>query len=173
MNGAALMSPSQLKAFEELVACVKTRAAPLIELRSPPALGRGYGVTHVLRAVAQQLSAPLLSVASGLHEEEQRAVQALYLAAKSSLEQHGVALVDDLDLACGPRSVRRSRTLVGDIKGSGDLFNWEVAPRPAMLLKALGDLAAELKGVIVFSTVEDAHLAFIKAGSRHLELNIA
>ena len=43
------------------------------------------------------------------------------------------------------------------------MISWQVAPGPAMLLKALGDLAQATQGVIVFSTVEDAHLAFIKA----------
>ena len=70
---------------------------------------------------------------------EGQALKALYSAAVASLEKYGVAVIDDLDLACAPRSVRRSRTLIGDIKGSGDLFNWEVAPTPARLLKALSD----------------------------------
>jgi len=157
------MSPSQQKAKDELIGAIKTKAAPLVELRSPPALGRGYGVTYVLKAVADQLKVPLLGVGTALQEQGEQALKALYSAAHASLLEFGVAVIDDLDLACAPRSVRRSRTLIGDIKGSGDLFNWEVAPTPSMLLKALSDAAASSGGVIAFSSVEDAHLAFIKA----------
>mmetsp|Transcript_114495 Transcript_114495/g.160740 ORF Transcript_114495/g.160740 Transcript_114495/m.160740 type:complete len:527 (+) Transcript_114495:55-1635(+) len=160
------MSPSQQKARDELMGAIKTKAAPLVELRSPPALGRGYGVTFVLKAAAAELGVPVLGVATALEQQEQsegQALKSLYSAAVASLEKHGVAVIDDLDLACAPRSVRRSRTLIGDIKGSGDLFNWEVAPTPAMLLKALSDAASSMGGVIAFSSVEDAHLAFIKA----------
>lgn len=159
------MSPSQQKARDELMGAIKTKAAPLVELRSPPALGRGYGVTFVLKAAAAELGVPVLGVATALEQQEQsegQALKSLYSAAVASLEKHGVAVIDDLDLACAPRSVRRSRTLIGDIKGSGDLFNWEVAPTPAMLLKALSDAASSMGGVIAFSSVEDAHLAFIK-----------
>lgn len=169
MNGvteAPSMSPSQQRAKDELMGAIKTKAAPLVELRSPPALGRGYGVTFVLKAAADQLGVPLLGVATALEHHEQmegQALKALYSAALASLEKYGVAVIDDLDLACAPRSVRRSRTLIGDIKGSGDLFNWEVAPTPARLLKALSDAAISAGGVIAFSSVEDAHLAFIKA----------
>ena len=173
MNGTSSMmspmSPSQKKAKDNLIGAIKTKAVPLVELRSPPALGRGYGVTFVLKAVAAELGAPLLGVATALecHDKSSdgqgQAIKRLYSATVASLEKHGVAVIDDLDLACDPRSVRRSRTLVGDIKGSGDIFNWEVAPSPAMLLKALSDAASSAGGVIVFSSVEDAHLAFIKA----------
>ncbi|CAJ1378202.1 unnamed protein product [Effrenium voratum] len=164
MSGAVPLSPVQQKALNELVGAIKTKAAPLVELRSPPALARGYGVSLVLKAAASQLGAPLLSVATALeHESEGQASKALYAAAVASLTKHGMAFIDDLDLACAPRTVRRSRTLVGDIKGSGDIFNWEVASAPAMLLKALSDTAASAGGVITFSSVEDAHLAFIQA----------
>ncbi|CAK9068080.1 Cell division control protein 48 [Durusdinium trenchii] len=173
MNGTSSMmspmSPSQKKAKDNLIGAIKTKAVPLVELRSPPALGRGYGVTFVLKAVAAELGAPLLGVATALecHDKSSdgqgQAIKRLYSATVASLEKHGVAVIDDLDLACDPRSVCRSRTLVGDIKGSGDIFNWEVAPSPAMLLKALSDAASSAGGVIVFSSVEDAHLAFIKA----------
>ena len=166
MSGAVPLSPVQQKALNELVGAIKTKAAPLVELRSPPALARGYGVSLVLKAAASQLGAPLLSVATALeHESEGQASKALYAAAVASLTKHGMAFIDDLDLACAPRTVRRSRTLVGDIKGSGDIFNWEVASAPAMLLKALSDTAASAGGVITFSSVEDAHLAFIQAQS--------
>jgi len=43
------------------------------------------------------------------------------------------------------------------------MWNWEVAPKPAMLLKALGDAAASLGQIVVFSSLEDAHLAFMQA----------
>ena len=166
LNGvkqAPTLSPTQQKAKDELVKAIKTKAAPLVELRSPPALGRGYGVTSVLKAAAVQLGVPLLGVATALSETEGQALKALHSAAYASLMEHGVAIIDDLDLACAPRSVRRSRTLIGEIKGSGDLFNWEVAPTPTMLLKALSDEASSAGGVIAFSSVEDAHLAFTKA----------
>ena len=163
MNGIIQLSPTQQKAFDLLVGAIKTKAAPLVELRSPPALGRGYGVTSILRSAATQFGVPSLGVSTALAHDagEGQALKALYAAAIASLEKHGLAVIDDLDLAVAPRSVRRSRTLIGDIKGAGDLYNWEVAPSPAMLIKSLSDAAASAHGVIVFSSVEDAHLAFI------------
>jgi len=163
MNGMIQLSPTQQKAFDLLVGAIKTKAAPLVELRSPPALGRGYGVTSILKSAATQFGVPSLGVSTALAHDagEGQALKALYAAAIASLEKHGLAVIDDLDLAVAPRSVRRSRTLIGDIKGAGDLYNWEVAPSPAMLIKSLSDAAASAHGVIVFSSVEDAHLAFI------------
>lgn len=160
------LTPTQLKAFNELLSTARMKAAPVIELRSPPALGRGHGVTTVLQAAAQALGVPLLGLHTTLDAVEAadqgRPPRALYDAAKTSIQEKGFAIIDDLDLAAAPRSVRRSRTLVGDIRGSGDLFNWEVAPTPAMLLKALADAAAAVGGVLVFASVEDSHLAFTR-----------
>jgi ATP-dependent 26S proteasome regulatory subunit len=90
-------------------------------------------------------------------------LQSLHSAALRSLKDHGIAIIDDLDLAVAPLSLRRSRTLVGSLKGAGDVYNWEVAPAPAMLLKALADAAASAGQVVLFSSVEDAYLAFIQA----------
>jgi SpoVK/Ycf46/Vps4 family AAA+-type ATPase len=95
--------------------------------------------------------------------EDTALARALHAAATRSLEEHGVAFIDDVDLAAAPRSMRRSRTLVGSLKGSGDMWNWEVAPKPAMLLKSLADAAASKGHVIVYSSLEDAHLAFMQA----------
>ena len=159
------LSPTQQKALDFLVRAVKTKAAPLVELRSPPALGRGYGVTSILKSAAAQFGVPFLGVSTALGQagegQEGQALKTLYAAALASLEKHGIAVIDDLDLAVAPRSVRRSRTLIGDIKGAGDLYNWEVAPSPAMLIKSLSDAASSAHGVVAFSSVEDAHLAFI------------
>eukprot|EP00931_Biecheleriopsis_adriatica_P087833 TRINITY_DN62249_c0_g1_i1.p1 TRINITY_DN62249_c0_g1~~TRINITY_DN62249_c0_g1_i1.p1 ORF type:complete len:528 (-),score=118.76 TRINITY_DN62249_c0_g1_i1:25-1608(-) len=167
LHHMSVLTPSQKTAVGELLAAAKAKATSLIELRSSPALGRGQGVTSVLRAVASELDVELLGVATVLEAADTLKdgvpSKALYAAAVESLKIHGVALIDDLDLASAPRSVRRSRTLIGDVKGAGDMYNWEVAPAPAMLLKALSDVAAEVGGVLVFSTVEDAHLAFVKA----------
>mmetsp|Transcript_43620 Transcript_43620/g.70704 ORF Transcript_43620/g.70704 Transcript_43620/m.70704 type:complete len:540 (+) Transcript_43620:106-1725(+) len=161
---------TQQKALDELLAASRCKATSLIELRSPSALGRGHGVTTILRAAATSLGVPLLGVATVLEastlpagtSDEGRPLRVLYAAALSSLKEWGVAVIDDLDLASAPQSVRRSRTLVGDTRGSGDIYNWEVAPAPAMLLKALSDAAAAIGAVLVFSTVEDGHLAFLK-----------
>lgn len=161
------LTPTQLKALEELLSVVRPRAASLVELISPPALGRGHGITKVLTAVAQELGVPLLGIGTVLEEsgasaDLSRPSRVLHTAALRSLKEHGVAIIDDLDLAAAPLNIKRSRTLIGDIKGAGEMYNWDVAPAPAMLLKALGDASAAMGGVLIFSTVEDAHLAFSK-----------
>mmetsp|Transcript_82620 Transcript_82620/g.145747 ORF Transcript_82620/g.145747 Transcript_82620/m.145747 type:complete len:523 (-) Transcript_82620:70-1638(-) len=161
------LTPCQKKALDELLGAVRSKATTTVELRSPPALGRGHGVTTILRAAAEELGVAMLGVATVLEADalngEGQPPKALYQAALKVLREKAVVVVDDLDLAAAPRSLRRSRTLVGDVRGSGDLFNWEVAPAPAMLLKALNDAAAACNGVIVFSSVEDAHLSFVKS----------
>ena len=48
-------------------------------------------------------------------------------------------------------------------QGHSGMYPRQVAPSPAMLIKALNDAAASAHGVIAFSSVEDAHLAFINA----------
>lgn len=162
-----VLSPSQKKALDELLGATRSKATTTVELRSPPALGRGHGVTTVLRAAAEALGVPLLGIATVLEadalDSEGQPPKALYRAALKSLHEKGVVVIDDFDLAAAPRSLRRSRTLVGDVRGSGDLYNWEVAPAPAMLLKAISDAAAAHNGVLVFSSVEDAHLSFVKS----------
>mmetsp|Transcript_5231 Transcript_5231/g.14174 ORF Transcript_5231/g.14174 Transcript_5231/m.14174 type:complete len:512 (+) Transcript_5231:75-1610(+) len=163
---ALQLTPTQHKALDELLAVARLRTTPLVELRSPTSLGRGHGVTSVLRALAQACGAPLLGIATTVQAgstEDGAAGRVIYEAALQSFEKYGVAIVDDLDLAAAPKSLRRSRTLVGTLKGSGDTYNWEVSSGPAMLLKALGDAAAASGRVLVFSTIEDAQLAFTQA----------
>lgn len=162
------LTPTQQKALQELLGVVRPKAASLVEIISPPALGRGHGITTVLRAVAVELGVPLLGLSTVLEESAvssdlSRPARVLHAAALRSLKDHGVAVIDDLDLASAPLSIKRSRTLIGDIKGAGEMYNWDVAPAPAMLLKALGDAAAAMGAVLIFSTVEDAHLAFSRA----------
>jgi len=164
----AKLTPTQRKAFSELLGASKARIAPLIELRSPPALLRGHGVTTVLRAVAEALGVPLLGVSTVMDTATRQhsgdtLPHALHAAAVHSLSEHGFVVVDDMDLASAPESLRRSRTLIGQIKGAGDVYNWSVPPAPAMLVKALSDAAASQGGVVIFSSVEDGHLAFVKA----------
>jgi transitional endoplasmic reticulum ATPase len=161
------LTPTQQSALEELLALAKVRAMPLVELRSPPALGRGHGVTSVLRACATSLGVPLFGVSTMLDwattgSDGSSAARTMHAVAKKSLEEHGIALIDDADLAVAPRSIRRSRTLVGSLKGAGDIHNWDVAPAPAMLLKTLGDAAAACGGMVIFSALEDAHLALMQ-----------
>jgi len=62
----SVLTPSQKTAVGELLAAAKAKATSLIELRSSPALGRGQGVTSVLRAVASELDVELLGVATVL-----------------------------------------------------------------------------------------------------------
>lgn len=168
-SAESALTPTQQKAVSELLAVAKLRSTPLVELRSPPALARGHGVTKVMRAVADALGAPLLAVetAVGATSGTQEGVAAiaartLWKAASESLEKHGVAIIDDLDLAVCPWSLRRNRTLVGALRGAGDTYNWDVASAPAMLLKSLGDAAACAGRVVIFSSLEDGHLAFMQ-----------
>lgn len=164
---SAFLTPTQEKAFDAITAAVHSRSTPLVELRSPTALARGHGVTTVLRAVAAECGVPLLGVSTTLQAaastDENALARALHAAAARSLEEHGVAIIDDIDLAAAPRSMRRSRTLPGGLKGAGDMWNWEVGPKCAMLLKSLADAAASLGQIVVFSSLEDAHLAFMQA----------
>lgn len=161
------LTPTQEKALEAVLAAVHSRGSPMVELRSPQALARGHGVTTVLRAAAQACGVPLLGISTTIEAagalEDTALSRALHASATQSLEKHGVAFIDDVDLAAAPRSMRRSRTLVGDLKGSGDMWNWDVAPKPAMLLKSLCDVAGSKGQVVVFSSLEDAHLAFMQA----------
>eukprot|EP00933_Yihiella_yeosuensis_P080965 TRINITY_DN94492_c0_g1_i1.p1 TRINITY_DN94492_c0_g1~~TRINITY_DN94492_c0_g1_i1.p1 ORF type:complete len:540 (-),score=153.63 TRINITY_DN94492_c0_g1_i1:225-1844(-) len=167
LQGVSLTG-TQNKALDELLAVATDKTACLVELRSPPALGRGHGVTRILRALASSLGVPLLGVSTVLEanaasEEFGRPPKVLFEAACASLKANGVAIVDDMDIASAPLSVRRSRTLVGDVRGSGDVFHWDVSTAPSMLLKALSDAAAAVNGVLIFAAVEDTHLAFSKA----------
>jgi hypothetical protein len=166
-SSVAKLTPTHRKAFNELFGATKTRIAPLIELRSPPALLRGHGVTTVLQAVANTLGVPLLSVSTVLDtawckQSGDALPYTLHDAALHSLSEHGYAVVDDMDLASAPESLRRSRTLIGQIKGAGDMYNWSVPSAPAMLVKALCDAAVKKGGVVVFSSVENGHLAFVR-----------
>lgn len=160
------LSPTQQTALTRVMNTVRSRTASLVELKSPPELARGHGITTVLRAAAKAFKVPLLglsTVVTSSGDNDEEPLQALHAAALRSLADHGMAIIDDLDLAVAPRSLRRSRTLVGSLKGSGDVYNWDVAPAPAMLLKALADTASNSRQVILFSSVEDGHLAFIQA----------
>jgi len=96
-------------------------------------------------------------------DDSRAPLHTLHAAALSSLKQHGIAIIDDLDLAVAPLSLRRSRTLVGELKGSGDVYNWDVAPAPTMLLKALVDAASDAGHVMVFSSIEDGYMNFVQA----------
>jgi len=166
------LTPTQQIALDELIAIVKLGAVPVVELRSPPLLGRGHGVTTVLRAAAATIGAPLLGISTSIdstlpregHEfpalMDLQPVHTIRSAACSSLEKHGVAIIDDLDLATCARHLKRSRTLVGEIKGAGQMMNWDVLTQPALLLKSLIDEAAATGKVIVFSSVEDNYMAF-------------
>jgi ATP-dependent 26S proteasome regulatory subunit len=90
------------------------------------------------------------------------AVQTIYKKAHASLVERGVAIIDDLDCAVAPRYLSRNRTLVGETKGAGQVYNWNLSPEPAMLLKALAYVASDKQGVLIFSAIEDQHLAFVQ-----------
>mmetsp|Transcript_85005 Transcript_85005/g.240888 ORF Transcript_85005/g.240888 Transcript_85005/m.240888 type:complete len:559 (-) Transcript_85005:136-1812(-) len=171
---ALRLTPTQQQALQEILVSAGMRVAPLVELRSPPMLGRGHGVTTVMRAAAAALGAPLLGIATALEGtcpgerkempglmdlEPARTIRA---AALKSLEEHGVAVIDDLDLSVCPRHLKRSRTLVGEIKNAGQMWNWDVLTQPALLLKSLADQAAAEGKVIVYASMEDNFQAFLQ-----------
>jgi len=158
---AMVLSPTQKKALDAILLAARSRSSPLVELRSPASLGRGQGVTSILRAVCTAMGLPLLGTGTVAGCKDQ--LRTLRDAALESLQQHSIAVVDDLDLAAAPHSMRRSRTLVGELKGAGEMYNIEVASAPAMLLKALADEAATSGKLIIFSTLEDAQLSFVHA----------
>lgn len=169
------MTPTQQQALDEIVVAARMRVMPVVELRSPPMLGRGHGVTTVMRAAATALGAPLLGITTALEAtcagasagsfpglmdlEPLRSVRA---AALDSLEKHGVAVIDDLDLSVCARHLKRSRTLVGEIKNAGQMWNWDVLTQPALLLKSLGDKAAAEGKVIIYASIEDNFQAFLQ-----------
>jgi transitional endoplasmic reticulum ATPase len=156
------LTSTQQKCLDTLLVLARKKATPLLELRSPPYLGRGHGVTTILRSTAESLGVPLLGISTvlaGTHGAAGNEPRILYANVVESLKVKGIAVVDDLDLAAAPRSLRRSRTLVGETRGAGDLFNWEVPTAPAMVMKALSDEAAALGAVLIFSVVEDSHFA--------------
>merc|ERR1711971_917612 len=103
------LTPTQCEAFRELVGASKARIASLIELRSPPALSRGHGVTTVLQAVSDALGVPLLGVSTVLNaaasnQSGDALPHASHGAAVHSLTEYGFAVIDDLDLASAPES---------------------------------------------------------------------
>lgn len=165
------LTPTQQKAHNDIVVAARMRAMPLVELRSPPMLGRGHGVTTVLRSVATTLGVPLLGISTALDNTESKdfpglcdlePLRSIRTAARRSLEQHKVAIIDDLDLSTCARHLKRSRTLVGEIKGAGQMWNWDVLTQPALLLKSLGDEAATAGYVIIYATIEDNFQAFLQ-----------
>jgi len=97
---SSMLTPTQQAAVDDLVAVVKLGATTLIELRSPPLLGRGHGVTTVLRAAAAALGAPLLGISTSLDSTLQdqantypglldlQPLRTIRSAACSSLEKH-------------------------------------------------------------------------------------
>jgi DNA polymerase III delta prime subunit len=105
----------------------------------------------------------VLNAAGGQPRGGDANLYALHDTAIKSLSDYGIAIVDDMDLASAPESLKRSRTLIGQVKGAGEMYNWSVPPEPAMLIKALSDAAALKGGVVIFSSVEDGHLAFVKS----------
>lgn len=177
-NTAVQLTPTQQAALEDLVVVAKFRAAPLVELRSPPMLGRGHGVTTVLRAAAAALGVELLGISTALQKisgkispsspgdsqfpglMDLEPVRVIREVAMRSLQEYGVVVIDDLDLAVCPRHLRRSRTLVGEIRGAGSMWNWDVGTQPTLLLKALCDAATAAGGCVVFAALEDSFLAF-------------
>jgi hypothetical protein len=159
-----VLTPSQQSALDKLLTAVESKVCPIIELRSPPNLARGHGITTILRSAAQRLEIPLLNIATVLDDPKgvECAVQTIYKKAHASLVERGVAIIDDLDCAVAPRYLSRNRTLVGETKGAGQVYNWNLSPEPAMLLKALTDVASDKQGVLIFSAIEDQHLAFVQ-----------
>lgn len=156
------LTSTQQKCLDTLLELAKQKATSLLELRSPPYLGRGHGVTIILKAAAESLGVPLLGISTvlaGSDGADGSEARMLFKAVVKCLTTNGVAVVDDLDLAAAPRSMRRSRTLVGETRGAGDLFNWDLPTAPAMVMKALSDEATALGAVLIFSVVEDSHFA--------------
>jgi len=174
MPATVQLTPTQEQARNEIVIAAKMHVMPVIELRSPTLLGRGHGVTTVLGAVAAELGAPLLGVSTALEATctaEQKGypglldlepLRSVRTAALRSLEEHGVAIIDDLDLSVCARHLKRSRTLVGEIKNAGQMWNWDVLTQPALLLKSLHDAAAATGKTIIYASIEDNFQAFLQ-----------
>jgi SpoVK/Ycf46/Vps4 family AAA+-type ATPase len=78
------------------------------------------------------------------------------------MDAHGIAIIDDLDLAACSRSIKRSRTLAGELRNAGQLYNWDVMTQPVLLLKSLGDEAAAAGKVLIYACVEDNFQAFLQ-----------
>jgi len=139
--GTMMLTPSQLRAKEDILRAVHAQA-PLIELRSPSKTRtRGHGVTTVLAAVAEELGVKkVLGVGDALCEDGRPdAASQIYSAALEQLASCGIAIIDDLDLAVAPRTVKRSRTLVESLQGSASVYQWGADATAPRVLKALVD----------------------------------
>ena len=164
-----MLTPSQLRAKEDILRAIHAQA-PLIELRSPSKTRtRGHGVTTVLAAVAEELGVKkVLGVGDALCEDGRPdAASQIYSAALEQLASCGIAIIDDLDLAVAPRTVKRSRTLVESLQGSASVYQWGADATAPRVLKALVD-AAVVAAVgcpprcVLFSSAEDGHEPFLQ-----------
>lgn len=167
------LTPTQQQACDELRIAAQLRIAPLVELRSPVQLGRGHGVTTVLRALSEELGIPLISLSTALNKActnsefpgllENEPIRVIRAAAQESLAKHNVAIIDDLDLAICSRHVKRSRTMVGEVKGAGTTWSFDVATGPTLLLKSLADEVSTAGQVIIYAVLEDSFAPLMQA----------
>lgn len=161
------LTPTQQLAMDELLIAAQLRLAPLVELRSPTQLGRGHGITTVLRTLSEKLGVPLIRLSTALDKTcansnfpglmEYEPMRVIRAAAQESLAQHNVAIIDDLDLAICSRHIKRSRTMVGEIKGAGTTWSFDVSTGSTLLLKSLVDEVACKGQVIIYAVLEDSY----------------
>ena len=147
LDAVAKLTPNQRSALNSLARVACCGYIPAVELRGE----RGSGITTILRALCRKLDLALLGTHTSLEAAGLEPAAIVYERVFALLDSGvEVVVVDDIDLAAAPSSLRSPDTEHLSPSSS------EASRVP----KALGDACEKRGACLVYSTVETSHRPF-------------